>query len=160
MSEKKEDFYRLLIEQAKALTTGEEDALANLSNIASLLFTSMTDVNWAGFYISRGEQLVLGPFMGSPACVRISFGHGVCGRAASEKKTLRVKDVHSFPGHIACDTASRSEIVIPFVTAENVMAVLDIDSPITHRFDDKDQVGLEALVAVLRAGINFSQLSY
>lgn len=160
MPENKADFYRLLTAQAKALTEGEPDALSSLANTASLLFTSMSQVNWAGFYIARGEQLVLGPFMGNPACVRIPFGRGVCGTAAKEGITQRVEDVDAFPGHIACDSASRSEIVLPFIVEGKVVAVLDIDSPVTHRFDEEDQVGLEALVELLTARLDFSQLRY
>ena len=160
MPENKEDFYRLLLEQAKALTEGEGDALANLANIASLLYTTMGEVNWAGFYIARGEQLVLGPFMGRPACVRIPFGRGVCGTAAVEKGTQLVEDVHAFPGHIACDAESRSEIVVPFIVDGKVMAVLDIDSPIERRFDLMDQKALESLVEILNERMDFNQLQY
>jgi len=160
LPENKENFYRLLVGQAKALTEGEDDALANLANIASLLFTSMSKVNWAGFYIARSEQLVLGPFMGKPACVRIPFGRGVCGTAAAEQSTQLVADVHAFPGHIACDADSRSEIVIPIIVEGNTLAVLDIDSPVEKRFDQQDKKGLETLVEVLEGRVDFRQLFY
>ncbi|AMO55778.1 guanylate cyclase [Endozoicomonas montiporae] len=156
----KPDFYRLLTQQAVALIEGETDTLANLANTASLLFTSMADVNWAGFYIVRGKQLVLGPFMGKPACVRIPIGRGVCGTAACEQQTIMVDDVHAFPGHIACDGASRSEIVVPLIVNNEVVAVLDIDSPSVHRFDQDDQIGLEAMVQQLEEQLAFSQLFY
>lgn len=160
MPEDKASFYRVLMSQAKALTEGETDTLANLANVASLLFTTMAEVNWAGFYIARDSQLVLGPFMGNPACVRIPFGRGVCGSAAREQTTQVVDDVNAFPGHIACDSASQSEIVIPFCEEGEVKAVLDIDSPITSRFDEADQKGLEALAELLAARIQFDQLRY
>ncbi|MGI9273755.1 MAG: GAF domain-containing protein [Endozoicomonas sp.] len=160
MPENKEDFYRFLVGQGRALTEGENDVLANLANIASLLFTAMGEVNWAGFYIVRGEQLVLGPFMGKPACVRIPLGRGVCGTAAADRSTQLVKDVHTFPGHIACDADSRSEIVVPFVVDGHTVAVLDIDSPVESRFDEQDQKGLEALVQMLIERIDFDQLTY
>ncbi|MGI9281026.1 MAG: GAF domain-containing protein [Endozoicomonas sp.] len=160
MPEDKASFYRILVAQAKALTEGEDDALANLSNVASLLFTTMAKVNWAGFYIARGNQLVLGPFMGNPACVRIPFGRGVCGTAAQEQTTQMVDDVNAFPGHIACDSASQSEIVIPFSEGGEVKALLDIDSPITSRFDEEDRKGLEALAELLAERVQFDQLGY
>lgn len=153
-------FYRLLNEQVKALTGGEPDCLANLANVASLLFTSMAEVNWTGFYIVRGKQLVLGPFMGKPACVRIPFGRGVCGTAVTEKSTMLVEDVDAFPGHIACDADSRSEIVIPLLVDGEVAAVLDIDSPVRQRFDQEDRQGLEALVAELQKSLRLVQLDY
>ena len=160
MPENKDDFYRLLVAQAEALTSGEEDALACLANVSSLLFTSMAEVNWSGFYVVRGEQLVLGPFMGKPACVRIPLGRGVCGTAAAEGETQLVDDVDAFPGHIACDAASRSEVVVPFIKDGKVLAVLDIDSPIPDRFDDQDRKGLEALVRMLEKRLDLLQLNY
>ncbi|WP_422133008.1 GAF domain-containing protein [Endozoicomonas sp. ALD040] len=160
MPEDKASFYRILVAQAKALTEGEMDALANLANVASLLFTTMAEVNWAGFYIVRGNELVLGPFMGNPACVRIPFGRGVCGTAARDQTTQLVADVTAFPGHIACDSASQSEIVIPLSKGGEVKAVLDIDSPITSRFDEEDQKGLEALAELLEERVQFDQLCY
>ncbi|WP_034831969.1 GAF domain-containing protein [Endozoicomonas numazuensis] len=160
MPEDKASFYRILVAQAKALTEGETDTLANLSNVASLIFTTMAKVNWAGFYIARGDQLVLGPFMGNPACVRIPMGRGVCGTAAQEQTTQMVDDVNAFPGHIACDSASQSEIVIPFSENGEIKAVLDIDSPITCRFDEEDRKGLEALAAMLAERIQLNQLNY
>ncbi|WP_317142569.1 GAF domain-containing protein [Endozoicomonas sp. 8E] len=160
MPEDKASFYRVLVAQAKALTEGETDAVANLANVASLLFTTMAEVNWAGFYIARGNELVLGPFMGNPACVRIPFGRGVCGTAIREQTAQVVDDVNAFPGHIACDSASQSEIVIPFSEGGEVKAVLDIDSPVTSRFDEEDQKGLEALVELLVERVQFDQLCY
>ncbi len=160
MPENKGDFYRLLLAQAEALTSSEEDALACLANVSSLLFTSMAKVNWTGFYILRGEQLVLGPFMGNPACVRIPLGRGVCGTAASDAETQMVDDVDAFPGHIACDAASRSEVVVPFIKDGKVLAVMDVDSPIANRFDDEDKAGLEAVVRMLEKRLVMSQLAY
>ncbi|MRI33668.1 GAF domain-containing protein [Endozoicomonas sp. OPT23] len=160
MPENKDDFYRLLVAQADALTSGEEDALACLANVSSLLFTSMAKVNWTGFYIVRGEQLVLGPFMGNPACVRIPLGRGVCGTAAADAETQLVDDVDAFPGHIACDAASRSEVVVPFIKVGKVLAVMDIDSPEANRFDEQDKAGLEALVRLLEERLDLSQLVY
>ena len=160
LPEEKAAFYQLLQQQAEALMTGEDDCLANLANIASLLFLSLEKVNWAGFYITRGEQLVLGPFQGKPACVRIPFGSGVCGSAAARKCTQLVKDVDAFPGHIACDAESRSEIVVPVVVDDQVVAVLDIDSPVTNRFDEQDQQGLETLVKWLEQALSFRQIQY
>ena len=153
-------FYQLLQQQAEALTAGEEDCLANLANIASLLFLSLEQVNWAGFYIAQGEQLVLGPFQGKPACVRIPVGRGVCGTAAEQACTQLVEDVDAFPGHIACDGDSRSEIVVPVMVDGKVVAVLDIDSPVTGRFDEQDKKGLEALVKQLEQTLLFDQVQY
>jgi L-methionine (R)-S-oxide reductase len=141
--------YGLLIKQMKALLEGETDFIANLANTSALLNQFLTEINWVGFYILRQKQLVLGPFQGMPACVRIPLGRGVCGSAASEKKTYNVKDVHQFPGHIACDPASKSEIVIPLIKNNELIAVLDIDSPILDRFDEVDQHYLENLVTEL-----------
>ncbi|WP_067517075.1 GAF domain-containing protein [Endozoicomonas ascidiicola] len=152
-------FYRLLNQQATALISGEEDAIANLANISSLLYLSMRDVNWVGFYIVRGETLVLGPFQGKPACTRIPVGRGVCGTAAAENTTQLVDDVLAFPGHIACDADSRSELVIPVMIDGVAVAVLDIDSPNASRFDLEDQAGLEELVSLINKTVNFKQLT-
>ncbi|AHC13907.1 GAF domain-containing protein [Salinispira pacifica] len=143
--------YPLLKAQAVEIVKGEPDLIANLSNISALIYHSLGRINWAGFYIWKPEdqQLVLGPFQGKPACVRIAPGSGVCGAAYSSGTTQRVKDVEAFPGHIACDSASKSEIVIPLVHDSTVWGVLDIDSPELNRFDEKDQEGLEALAAVI-----------
>lgn len=137
--------YTLLQSQLTALTADEQDALANASNFVALLFNALEDVNWVGIYVLRGEELVLGPFQGKPACVRIPIGNGVCGTAAATQETQLVADVHAFPGHIACDVDSRSEIVVPLQVAGQLIGVLDIDSPSLDRFDSADQEGLEAL---------------
>lgn len=139
--------YRLLQSQMSALLGDESDALANASNFVALLHTAMDDVNWLGIYVLRGDELVLGPFQGLPACVRIPVGNGVCGTAAARVETLRVDDVHAFPGHIACDAASRSELVVPLVVNARLVGVLDIDSPSVGRFSVADQVGIEDLCA-------------
>ncbi len=151
----KADQYGLLLEQCKALIEGERHVIANLANTASLLYHSLQNINWAGFYLSEENQLILGPFHGKPACIRIPLGKGVCGTAASTKETQRVEDVHAFPGHIACDSASNSEIVIPLLHNERVYGVLDIDSPDFSRFDEEDQAFLEELVRVLVKGCNW-----
>jgi len=139
----------LVIKQLKALVEGEEDIIANLSNASALLNQFLEDINWVGFYLLKEDQLVLGPFQGLPACVRIPLGRGVCGAAAEKKETLRIADVHQFPGHIACDAASNSEIVVPLVSDGKVIGVLDIDSPSNNRFTELDQAFLEEFVDVL-----------
>ena len=144
----KQALYADLLEQANALFEGEHDFIANAANLAALLFHSLPDLNWAGFYFFKEEALVLGPFQGKPACVRIAMGKGVCGTAARDRKTIVVPDVDKFPGHIACDSASRSEIVIPLVRFDRVIGVLDLDSPSLARFDEEDRRGLEALADV------------
>ena len=141
--------YERLRRQLAALLEGESDLIANAANTSALLYTTLPEVNWVGFYLLRAGELVLGPFQGKPACVRIGLGKGVCGTAASQRVTVRVGDVHAFPGHIACDPASRAEIVIPLIKAERLVGVLDIDSPELGRFDEIDQRGLEALAAVM-----------
>ncbi|QPQ34678.1 MULTISPECIES: GAF domain-containing protein [unclassified Lysinibacillus] len=143
------DQYKTLTKQLDALLSGETDRIANLSNASALLNQFLPDINWVGFYILQEQELVLGPFQGLPACVRIPVGRGVCGSAVSKKETLVVDDVHAFPGHIACDAASQSEIVIPLIQQEKVIGVLDIDSPIKNRFSAEDQVGLEHFVKTL-----------
>ncbi len=142
----KADAYASLLAQAKALLEGERDATANAANLASLLFHALPDLNWAGFYWLKDGGLVLGPFQGKPACVRIALGKGVCGTAAAVRRTVVVPDVHAFPGHIACDGASESEIVVPVLEGERLLGVLDLDSPRLARFDDEDASGLEAVV--------------
>jgi GAF domain-containing protein len=143
--------YRRLRETAAALLEGERDWIANCANCAALLFQALPEVNWAGFYFLRGEELVLGPFQGKPACVRIALGRGVCGTAAARRETLIVPDVHAFPGHIACDSDSRSEVVVPLIAGGRLVGVLDLDSPAPGRFDAVDAAGLEALAATLLA---------
>jgi L-methionine (R)-S-oxide reductase len=148
MFAEKLDFYRTLVAQAEALIADETDLIANMANISALLFNEMPDLNWSGFYILRQGELVLGPFQGKPACVRIAIGKGVCGTAVASGEIQLVKDVHEFPGHIACDAASNSEIVLPVRLRGDIIAVLDIDSPSLARFDEADSQGLSELVAV------------
>lgn len=148
-SDSREKNYNLLIKQLKALVEDEKNAIANFSNASALLNQFLDRVNWVGFYLMEDGELVLGPFQGLPACVRIPLGKGVCGTAASKQETLRVEDVHAFPGHIACDAASQSEIVVPMVIDGQVIGVLDIDSPEKNRFDELDQQKLEEFVSVL-----------
>ncbi|HGO5293779.1 GAF domain-containing protein [Photobacterium damselae subsp. damselae] len=140
--ENKAAFYKRLTQQALVLIEGEKDLIANISNISALLNMELEDINWVGFYLLKDDQLVLGPFQGKPACVRIPVGRGVCGTAVSEKKVQRVADVHAFPGHIACDAVSNSEIVLPLIISGEVIGVLDIDSPSLSRFDQNDELGL------------------
>jgi L-methionine (R)-S-oxide reductase len=141
--------YLELNSQLAALLAGERDALANTANMSALLFDALPNLNWVGFYFLRGHELVLGPFQGKVACVRIALGRGVCGTSAERRRTLIVPDVHAFPGHIACDSASRSEIVVPLIQDGRLLGVLDVDSPQVGRFDLEDGAGLEAAVAVL-----------
>ena len=140
--------YQRLAQELQALLAGETDALANAANTAALLFDALPDINWAGFYFLKSGELVVGPFQGKPACVRIALGAGVCGTAALQRRTLVVPDVQAFPGHIACDAASRSEIVVPLMLAGALLGVLDVDSPQVARFDEADARGLESLAAV------------
>ncbi|WP_332651048.1 GAF domain-containing protein [Lysinibacillus sp. 54212] len=135
--------YNVLAKQLDALLQGESDAIANYSNASALLNQFLTDINWVGFYLMKNSELVLGPFQGLPACFRIPLGRGVCGVAAAKKETIVVEDVHAFPGHIACDSASNSEIVIPLIKDGMVVGVLDIDSPLKNRFSLEDRLGLE-----------------
>ena len=138
--------YALLIEQARAITAGEPDLIANLSNLSALVYETLTDVNWVGFYLTReANTLVLGPFQGKVACLRIPFGRGVCGTAASTRETQRVIDVHEFAGHIACDSASNSEVVVPIIVNDTVVGVFDLDSPSVGRFSEADAQGLTQL---------------
>lgn len=141
--------YRDLVSAAKGLTDGEPDAIANMANVAALIWESLPDLNWAGFYRNVGGELVLGPFQGRPACIRIAFGQGVCGAAAESLKVQRVEDVDAFPGHIACDAASASELVVPIVRNGELIAVLDLDSPSPARFTEEDEAGCVALCEVL-----------
>ncbi|QCI11363.1 GAF domain-containing protein [Pseudomonas putida] len=142
------DGYSLLAAQVQALFADERDFIANAAQFSAFLYSQVDDLNWAGFYLNRNEELVLGPFQGQVACVRIPFGKGVCGAAAASRQTQRVEDVHAFPGHIACDSASNSELVIPLVKAGRLVGVLDLDSPKLARFSEADQVGLERLAAI------------
>jgi GAF domain-containing protein len=144
--------YADLTRQLTALLHGETDFIANAANTSALLWHTLPDLNWAGVYRCVGGELVLGPFQGRPACVRIPVGKGVCGTAAAQRRTVRVPDVHAFPGHIACDPASRSEIVVPLLRDGQLLGVLDLDSPRPDRFDAADQAGLEAVAAVLARG--------
>ena len=148
----KAELYSLLDAQLRALIEQEPDAVANMANCAALLFHSLPDVNWVGFYMLKGNELVVGPFQGQPACVRIPLGRGVCGTAAERRSAIRVANVDEFPGHIACDSASRSEIVLPLINNSGILAgVLDLDSPKLDRFDAEDQAGLEAIAARVAA---------
>jgi L-methionine (R)-S-oxide reductase len=143
--------YRLLAAQLDALTADETDPLANTANFVALLWQALDDINWLGVYVKRGDDLVLGPFQGKPACVRIPMGRGVCGTAAQNRKSQRVADVDAFPGHIACDAASRSELVVPLIAGGELLGVLDIDSPSIGRFSGDDQHGIEELCRVFVA---------
>lgn len=145
----KSDMYRELVRSADALTSGETDGVANMSNIAALLWEFLPDVNWTGFYRVVDGELVLGPFQGKAACIRIPFGRGVCGAAAQTGETQLVEDVHAFPGHIACDANSASELVVPVMRNGQVIAVVDLDSPSRGRFDHDDALGIESLVAII-----------
>ena len=142
------DGYTLLTAQLESLLADERDFIANASQFSAFLFHQLDDLNWAGFYLNRNEELVLGPFQGQIACVRIPFGRGVCGAAAATRQTQRVDDVHAFPGHIACDSASNSELVVPLIKDGRLIGVLDLDSPRIGRFTEQDQVGIEALAAI------------
>jgi GAF domain-containing protein len=142
--------YQELVGQLRALLEGERDFIANAANFSALLFHSLPDLNWVGFYLTKDGELVLGPFQGQPACVRIPIGKGVCGTAAQQRETVIVPDVHQFPGHIACDSASNAEVVVPLVEGNRLVAVLDLDSPVIGRFDDEDAKGLNDLVEVFK----------
>ena len=145
----KPELYRELIAAADGLTAGESDTVANMANVAALIGLLVPGLNWSGFYRLIGEELVLGPFAGKPACIRIPLGQGVCGTAAARRASQRVADVHAFPGHIACDPDSRSELVVPVIRDGEVIAVIDLDSPRPGRFDAEDQAGIEALANLL-----------
>ena len=147
-SASKRDLYASLAQQLAALLEGEPDAIANAANMSALIYQLVPDLNWAGFYFMRGPELVLGPFQGKTACVRIAVGRGVCGAAVERKTSIVVPDVHAFPGHIACDSASRSELVVPLIKDGRVLGVLDLDSPHPNRFDDEDREGCERLVQI------------
>lgn len=153
-AESKTQLYAELLTALDALTAGEADAIANMANAASLIGQTLPDLNWAGFYRNVGDELVLGPFQGKAACIRIAFGRGVCGTAAATRETQLVADVHAFPGHIACDAASNAELVVPIVHDGRLIGVLDLDSPVTGRFDATDAAGCEALMALLAPRIS------
>lgn len=144
----KPEQYGQLLAQARALVHGERDRIANAANLSALVYHALPHLNWVGFYFFDGKELVVGPFQGLPACVRIPLDKGVCGAAASQRVTQRIEDVDAFPGHIACDSASRSELVVPLVHNGNLVGVFDLDSPSLARFDAEDQAGLEAIAAV------------
>src|SRR4051794_36794649 len=144
----KRELYDQLAAQLSSLLAGERDLVANAANFSSLIFHSLPDLNWAGFYFAKDGELVLGPFQGQPACVRIKIGQGVCGAGAAKRETVIVENVHEFPGHIACDTASNSEIVVPLIKDSRLLGALDLDSPVPARFDREDAVGLERLVEI------------
>jgi len=148
LSGAKPEQYAQLVEQARGLLAGERDRTANAANLSALVYHGLPDLNWAGFYFFDGTELVVGPFQGLPACVRIPLDKGVCGAAASTRQTQRVADVHAFPGHIACDSASRSELVVPLFVGDTLIGVLDLDSPVPGRFDVDDQYGLETIARV------------
>ena len=145
--------YDLLADQLEALLHDETDALANSANFVALVYNALPDINWLGIYVTRDEELVLGPFQGNPACVRIPIGQGVCGTAARNMSTVRVADVHEFGGHIVCDPASRSEVVVPLISDGRVLGVLDIDSPLPARFTEQDQRGVESLCEVFMTSL-------
>ncbi|MFC0684285.1 GAF domain-containing protein [Novosphingobium clariflavum] len=149
----KPELYGELAEAAQALVAGEPDPVANMSNLAALLWQYLPDLNWSGFYRNVEGELVLGPFIGKPACIRIPFGQGVCGTAAQSGETQVVPDVHAFPGHIACDAASRSELVVPVLREGKVIAVIDLDSPLPGRFDAEDAAGIERFAAAVAEAI-------
>jgi L-methionine (R)-S-oxide reductase len=151
----KVDQYETLAAQLSSLLAGERDLVANGANFSALVFQSLPDINWAGFYFVKDGELVLGPFQGQPACVRIRVGQGVCGAAAAKRETVIVPNVHEFPGHIACDSASNSEIVVPIVRGSDLFGVLDVDSPSVGRFDDQDAEGLRRLVRIFLESTEF-----
>ena len=144
----KPEQYAQLLAQARALVHGERDRIANAANLSALVYHALPQLNWVGFYFFDGTELVVGPFQGLPACVRIPLHKGVCGAAASSRQTQRIEDVDAFPGHIACDSASRSELVVPLLHGDTLVGVFDLDSPVTSRFDADDQAGLEAIARV------------
>ena len=151
----KREHYDDLVRQARGILAGERDLIANAANFGALVYHSLPQVNWAGFYLYDGHELVVGPFQGKPACIRIALGRGVCGTAAQTRQTQLVRDVNAFDGHIACDAASQSEIVVPLVKADgSLLGVWDVDSPITDRFDEDDRAGMEALCAVFMASVD------
>jgi len=155
--ENKKECYRLIKEQLKSLLENETHLIPNLSNASALLKMALPDTNWVGFYLIKNDELLLGPFQGKPACIHIPIGKGVCGTAVSQAKSQVVADVHKFPGHIACDSESNSEIVIPIYVDNSIVGVLDIDSPIFNRFDESDRENLEEVVGIIAAGCNWNE---
>ena len=155
VSETKDEIYEELVRQTRGLLDGERDLVANAANVAALIWQMVPELNWAGFYFLKGGELVLGPFQGKPACVRIAVGKGVCGTAVARRETVLVEDVHAFPGHIACDSASNSELVVPLIKSGKVHGVLDLDSPLFSRFDDADRRAFEELVRIFVEGTDF-----
>lgn len=150
------DVYEKMLRQAQALVEGERHPVPNLANLSALLWESMEQINWAGFYLTVDGELLLGPFQGKPACIRIPWGRGVCGKAAEEKKTQLVPDVHAFPGHIACDSASRSEVVAPLINSRGeVLGVIDVDSPVLNRFSREEAEALERMAALVVSACDF-----
>jgi GAF domain-containing protein len=159
VADTKENFYRILLVRLEGQLSSEVDSMANICNSAALLFNNLEDINWSGYYFMRNGELVLGPFGGKPACSRIKVGNGVCGSAVRDKKTYLVPNVHEFEGHIACDSASNSEIVVPIIKDEVIYGVLDIDSPIINRFDEVDKKYVEKLVEKLNKYIDWNEFS-
>jgi L-methionine (R)-S-oxide reductase len=151
----KTEMYSSLSAQLRSLIEGERDFIANAANVSSFLYHSLPDLNWAGFYLLKDDELVLGPFQGKPACVRIAIGKGVCGTAAEQQETILVDNVHEFPGHIACDSESNSEIVVPLIKDGRLIGVLDLDSPLVGRFDEEDARGLNELVTLFVESLIF-----
>lgn len=154
----KKEAYKTIHEQLKALLENETHVIPNLSNASALLNLALFDINWVGFYLIKNGELLLGPFQGKPACIHIPIGKGVCGTAVSEGRTQVIPDVHAFSGHIACDSASNSEIVVPIFVDGRIMGVLDIDSPIFNRFDNEDKEGLEEVARILSSGCNWDEI--
>jgi L-methionine (R)-S-oxide reductase len=151
----KREHYDDLAQQARGLLAGEPDLIANAANFSALVFNSLPQVNWAGFYLFDGTELVVGPFQGKPACIRIALGRGVCGTAAQSRQTQLIRDVNAFDGHIACDAASQSEVVVPLIKTDgSLLGVWDVDSPVIDRFDEEDRVGMEALCTVFMESVN------
>ena len=150
--------YAQLAEELTGLLSGESDFVANAANTSALIFDALPDLNWVGFYFLKGDELVVGPFQGKPACVRIALGKGVCGTAAVERRTIVVPDVEAFPGHIACDAASRSEVVVPLIAGRELLGVLDLDSPQPARFDEDDARGLERLAAIFLDNVRLEDI--
>ena len=153
LSGSKSEQYAQLLDQARGLLHGEHDRIANAANLSALVYHALPDLNWVGFYFYDGRELVVGPFQGKPACVRIALGRGVCGTAAVTRQTQRIADVHAFDGHIACDAASASELVVPLYADDRLIGVFDLDSPQVNRFDAEDQRGLEALAGLFLASL-------
>lgn len=158
LADDKESFYKILLVRLEGMLSSEDDWLANLANASALLYENLENINWAGFYLYKQGELILGPFQGKTACTRIKIGKGVCGTAAERKCTLVVRDVHEFPGHIACDSASNSEIVVPIICNDSLVGVLDIDSPIFERFDSVDSNYLEKFVDKLNKYVDWTKV--